>query len=86
VKHVFVVDPDVDIFSDEQIDWALATRSGGPRPRGAIGFRTLPLALSLRGARTGARRVSISRCDGRCARNRIPIPNRRASRASVSLR
>ena len=26
VKHVFVVDPDVDIFSDEQMDWALATR------------------------------------------------------------
>src|SRR5439155_10454363 len=26
VKHVFVVDPDVDIFSDEQVDWALATR------------------------------------------------------------
>ena len=26
IKNVFVVDPDVDIFSDEQIDWALATR------------------------------------------------------------
>ena len=26
VKHVFVVDPDIDIFSDEQMDWALATR------------------------------------------------------------
>ena len=25
-KHVFVVDPDVDIFSDAQMDWALATR------------------------------------------------------------
>ena len=26
IKNVFVVDPDIDIFSDEQIDWALATR------------------------------------------------------------
>ena len=26
VKHVFVVDDDIDVFSDEQIDWALATR------------------------------------------------------------
>ena len=26
VKNVFVVDPDIDIFSDEQMDWALATR------------------------------------------------------------
>ena len=25
-KNVFVVDPDVDIFSDEQMDWAMATR------------------------------------------------------------
>src|SRR6201996_2413725 len=26
LKHVFVVDPHVDIFSDQQMDWALATR------------------------------------------------------------
>jgi 2,5-furandicarboxylate decarboxylase 1 len=26
VKNVFVVDPDIDVFSDEQMDWALATR------------------------------------------------------------
>src|SRR3981081_2306265 len=26
VKNVFVVDPDIDVTSDEQIDWALATR------------------------------------------------------------
>ena len=25
-KHVFVVDPDIDIFDDAQMDWALATR------------------------------------------------------------
>jgi|EndMetStandDraft_8_1072994.scaffolds.fasta_scaffold85548_2 UbiD family decarboxylase len=26
VKHVFVVDDDVDVFSDEQMEWAMATR------------------------------------------------------------
>src|ERR1051325_10680632 len=25
-KNVYVVDPDVDIFSDEQMNWAMATR------------------------------------------------------------
>jgi UbiD family decarboxylase len=25
-KNVFVVDPDVDVFSDAQVEWALATR------------------------------------------------------------
>jgi 2,5-furandicarboxylate decarboxylase 1 len=26
VKHVFVVDPDVDVFSDTEMEWAMATR------------------------------------------------------------
>src|SRR5882724_6223010 len=26
VKHVFVVDDDVDVFSDEQVEWAMSTR------------------------------------------------------------
>ena len=26
VKNVFVVDPDIDVFSDEQMEWAFATR------------------------------------------------------------
>jgi 2,5-furandicarboxylate decarboxylase 1 len=56
VKHVFVVDPDVDIFSDEQMDWALATRFQADRDLVVQpGFRTLPLDPSLRGARTGAK-------------------------------
>jgi len=56
VKHVFVVDPDVDVFSDEQMDWALATRFQADRDLVVqAGFRTLPLDPSLRGARTGAK-------------------------------
>jgi 2,5-furandicarboxylate decarboxylase 1 len=26
VKNVFVVDEDLDVFSDQQMEWALATR------------------------------------------------------------
>ncbi len=56
VKHVFVVDPDIDIYSDEQMDWALATRFQADRDLVVqSGFRTLPLDPSLSGARTGAK-------------------------------
>jgi 2,5-furandicarboxylate decarboxylase 1 len=48
VKHVFVVDPDIDIFSDAQMEWALATRFQADRDL-IIGtnFRGLPLDPSL---------------------------------------
>jgi 2,5-furandicarboxylate decarboxylase 1 len=57
VKNVFVVDPDVDVFDDEQMEWALATRL---RPETDIhvesGFRVSPLDPSLPpGARTGSK-------------------------------
>jgi UbiD family decarboxylase len=56
VKHVFVVDDDIDVFSDEQIDWALATRFQADRDIVvASGFRCVPLDPSLAGARTGAK-------------------------------
>lgn len=56
VKNVFTVDPDIDIFSDEQIDWALATRF---QPDQDLivegGLRTLPLDPSLTGGRVGSK-------------------------------
>ncbi len=56
VKHVIVVDDDVDVFSDEQIDWALATRFQADRDLVvASGFRCVPLDPSLDGKRTGAK-------------------------------
>lgn len=56
VKHVIVVDDDVDVFSDEQIDWALATRFQADRDLVvASGFRAVPLDPSLRGSRSGAK-------------------------------
>jgi UbiD family decarboxylase len=57
VKNVFVVDPDIDIFSDQQMDWALATRFQPDRDLIVLsGTRTLPLDPSLpAGARVGAK-------------------------------
>ena len=56
VKHVFVVDPDIDVFSDERMDWALATRFQADRDLVVgSGFRAIPLDPSLTGAATGAK-------------------------------
>jgi 2,5-furandicarboxylate decarboxylase 1 len=56
VKHVFVVDDDIDIYSHEQMDWALATRFQADRDLVVqSGFRAIPLDPSLDGARTGAK-------------------------------
>jgi 2,5-furandicarboxylate decarboxylase 1 len=55
-KHVFVMDPDIDVFSDEQVDWAFATRFQADRDLVvASGMRSLPLDPSLGGASTGAK-------------------------------
>src|SRR5581483_4601302 len=55
-KHVFVVDPDVDVFSDEQLDWALATRFQAARDLVvAEGLRGMPLDPSLGGVATGSK-------------------------------
>ncbi|MDX3907802.1 MAG: UbiD family decarboxylase [Pigmentiphaga sp.] len=51
IKHVFVVDPDIDIFNDEQMDWALATRFQADRDLVVqSGLRAMPLDPSLAGA------------------------------------
>lgn len=56
VKHVFVVDDDIDIFSDAQMEWALATRFQADRDLVVMGgLRAVPLDPSLRGSRTGAK-------------------------------
>lgn len=56
VKHVFVVDEDIDVFSNEEVDWALSTRFQADRDFvAASGFRAVPLDPSLDGARTGAK-------------------------------
>lgn len=55
-KNVFVVDPDIDVFNDDQIEWALATRFQGDRDIvTSSGFRAVPLDPSLGGNRAGAK-------------------------------
>jgi UbiD family decarboxylase len=56
VKHVFVFDEDIDVFSDEQIDWAFATRFQADRDLVVgSGYRVVPLDPSLEGSRTGGK-------------------------------
>jgi UbiD family decarboxylase len=56
VKHVFVVDPDIDIFSDAEMDWAFATRFQADRDLVTMNnMRAVPIDPSLMGARTGAK-------------------------------
>jgi 2,5-furandicarboxylate decarboxylase 1 len=56
VKHVFVVDPDINIFSDEEMDWALATRFQADRDLVVMtDMRAVPIDPSLMGRRTGAK-------------------------------
>jgi 3-polyprenyl-4-hydroxybenzoate decarboxylase len=56
VKHVFVVDPDIDIFSDEEMDWAFATRFQADRDLMVMAdMRAVPIDPSLMGRRTGAK-------------------------------
>jgi 2,5-furandicarboxylate decarboxylase 1 len=56
VKNVFVMDDDIDVLSDEQLDWAMATRFQPDRDLVvASGFRTLPHDPSLDGLKVGGK-------------------------------
>ena len=84
VKNVFVVDPDIDIFSDEQMDWALATRFQPDRDLMVMGgMRTLPLDPSLTGRayrRQGRLRPDLA------VRHRRPARDPRAGAAALCRR
>lgn len=48
IKHAIVVDEDIDVFSSEMVEWALATRFQADRDLTVLpGMRTLPLDPSL---------------------------------------
>ena len=87
-KHVFVVDPDIDVFSDEQIDWAFATRFQADRDLVvASGMRTLPLDPSLGGAATGAKAGFDLTCLSRRQRRwNSACRSRRITTAGASIR
>ena len=89
VKNVFVVDPDIDVTSDEQIDWALATRFQPDRDLVVMsGMRTLPLDPSLTSGRTGAKAgYDLTWPFGTADRleTRVPEPPRFAGRRFASV-
>ena len=89
VKHVFVVDPDIDIFSDERVDWALATRFQADRDLVVqSGFRTLPLDPSLAGAKTGAKAgfdLTLPMGEARGIESTTPEPPRLEGRRFASV-
>jgi 2,5-furandicarboxylate decarboxylase 1 len=89
VKNVFVVDPDIDVFSDQQMDWALATRFQPDRDLVVMsGMRTLPLDPSLEGGRVGAKAgfdLTWPFGSGGRLETRIPAPPRFAGKRFVSL-
>jgi 3-polyprenyl-4-hydroxybenzoate decarboxylase len=56
VKNAFAVDPDVDIFSDQQMEWAFGTRFQADKDLIlATGVRMSPLDPSLNGSPTGTK-------------------------------
>jgi len=54
IKNVFIVDEDIDVTSDSQMEWALATRFQAARDVViGTGFRAVPIDPSLNSIRTG---------------------------------
>jgi 2,5-furandicarboxylate decarboxylase 1 len=89
VKNVFVVDPDIDIMSDEQMDWAMATRFQPDRDLIVLsGMRTLPLDPSITSGRVGAKAgFDLTWPFGTAGRleTRVPGPPRFAGARFVSI-
>jgi 2,5-furandicarboxylate decarboxylase 1 len=89
VKNVFVVDPDIDVFSDQQMDWALATRFQPDRDLVVMGgMRTLPLDPSLGSGRVGAKAgfdLTWPFGSGGRLETRVPAPPRFGGNRFASL-
>jgi UbiD family decarboxylase len=89
VKNVFVVDPDIDVTSDEQIDWAMATRFQPDRDIIVVsGMRTLPLDPSLSTGRVGSKAgydLTWPFGTGNRLEARVPEPPRFAGRRFASV-
>ena len=90
VKHVFVVDEDIDIFSDAQMEWALATRFQADRDLVVLsGMRAVPLDPSLRGRRIGAKAgfdLTFPAGSERGIETRTPDPPRFGTAGGQSVR
>ncbi|HEY6254738.1 MAG TPA: UbiD family decarboxylase [Xanthobacteraceae bacterium] len=89
VKNVFVVDPDIDVFSDQQMDWALATRFQADRDLVVMGgMRTLPLDPSLTPGASGAKAgfdLTWPFGSGTRLETRVPAPPRYEGKRFASI-
>jgi UbiD family decarboxylase len=89
VKNVFVVDPDIDVFSDGQMDWALATRFQADRDLVVMdGMRALPLDPSLGSGKLGAKAgfdLTWPFGAGGRIETRVPAPPRFAGKRFASI-
>ena len=76
-KHVFVVDPDIDVFNDEQMEWAFATRFQSERDLVVGGnFWAVPLDPSLQGETTGSKAgFDLTRPFGQAKKQEWKIPD-----------
>jgi UbiD family decarboxylase len=90
VKHIFVVDEDIDIFSDQQMEWAFATRFQADRDLVVLpGMRAVPLDPSLRGSRIGAKAgfdLTFPVGAKRGAETEVPDPPRFGGAGGASVR
>jgi len=56
LKHIFVVDEDIDVFSGEQFEWALATRFQADKDLMVFsGMQGMPMDPSLKGEPVGSK-------------------------------
>jgi 2,5-furandicarboxylate decarboxylase 1 len=89
VKNVFVVDPDIDVTSDEQMDWAMATRFQPDRDLIVLtGMRTLPLDPSITSGQVGAKAgfdLTWPFGTGTRLETKIPEPPRFAGKRFASI-
>jgi 2,5-furandicarboxylate decarboxylase 1 len=76
-KHIFVVDSDIDVFDDDQMEWAFATRFQAARDLVvAPGYRAVPLDPSLAGERvTDKAGFDLTRPFGRAAAQEWRVPD-----------
>ena len=86
-KHVFVVDSDIDVFNDNQMEWALATRFQGDRDLVTSGgYRAVPLDPSLQGNRAGAKAgFDLTRPFGQAGAQEWQVPDPPVFAASKSM-
>ena len=92
IKNVFVVDPDIDVFSDTQMEWALATRFQADRDLVVMsGAHAMPLDPSLGGATVTAKAgfdltlPFLPAGQTRAIEHRVPAPPTFAGKRFASL-